>query len=552
MKFDEILEDYLGAFGLHQKRLYLFMCTPAIFCGVQLMSTVFTHNIPKHRCALPGVSNDTYAVQGPDHELLLNASIPWKTEKGVSVRDSCLIYKDDVSGGQNRTTQECSAWVYDDSVFKNTVVTELNMVCGTRALRSLANSILFAGLLFGSLVFGIISDLCGRKKSVLLAAVLYLGTGIGIAFSPNYLVFVIISFFNGASSIALFISPFVYVMEIVGPSKRTNAGVIIQFFWCFGLFLVGCLAYFIRDWHHLQLTITIPVVVLLGLYWAVPESPRWLLSVGREREAEKILRIAADVNGVTLPRKLFDKDTLDAGPKAKVTEMFTSRVLLFRSLIIFFNWFVVTIVFYGLIHNIGTLVGDIFLNFTIGNIMETVAYVMVLLLLDRLGRKPLHCGSMLIGGIACLSAIFPVTYGGQEHEWITVTFCMVGRFGISGAFAIIYVFAAELFPTLVRNSGIGVSSLSGRIGLIIAPYIADLGVLVDGDISSALPLIVFGVLALTAGILALWLPETRRRTLPETIEDAKDFAKNTGKRFYQLDHSYDTTVQRDNPTFDQD
>ncbi|XP_067675030.1 organic cation transporter protein-like isoform X2 [Haliotis asinina] len=474
MKFDEILEDYLGAFGLHQKRLYLLMCTPALFCALQLMSPVFTLDIPRHRCALPGVSNDTYAVQGPDHELLLNATIPWKTEKGVSVRDSCLIYKDDASGGQNRTTQECSAWVYDNSVFKNTVVTEFNMVCGTRGLLSLAESIQFAGLLFGSLVFGIISDLYGRKTSVLVAVVLHLGTGIGIALAPNYLVFVIIRFFNGAASITLFISPFVYVMEIVGPSKRTYAGVIIQFFWCFGIFLVGCLAYFIRDWHHLQLTITVPVAVLLGLYWAVPESPRWLLSVGREREAEKILRIAADVNGVTLPQKLFDKDTLDDGPKAKVTEMFTSRVLLFRSLIIFFNWFVVAVVFYGLVHNIGTLVGDIFLNFTIGNVMETASYVFVLLLLDRVGRKLLHCGSMFMGGIACICVIFPVTYGGQEHEWITVTLSMVGRFAISGAFAIVYVFAAELFPTVVRNSGIGVSSLSGRIGLIIAPYIAEL------------------------------------------------------------------------------
>ncbi|XP_046374361.2 organic cation transporter protein-like [Haliotis rufescens] len=550
MKFDEILEEHLGAFGIYQKRIYLLMCTPAIFCGLQLLSPVFTLNIPKHRCALPGVSNDTYAVQGLDHEILLNATIPWKTEKGASVRDSCLIYKDDVPAGQNRTTQECSAWVYDNSVFKNTVVTEFNMVCGTRGLRSLANSILFAGLLVGSLVFGIISDVFGRKMSVMMAVLLHLGTGIGTAFAPNYTAFVIIRFFNGASSITLFISPFVYVMELVGPSKRTYAGVIIEFFWCFGLLLVGCLAYFIRDWHHLQLTITIPVVVLFGLYWIVPESPRWLLSRGREKEAESILRVAADVNDVTLPQKLFDKDTLDDGPQAKITEMFTSPVLLVRTLIIFFNWLVVTMVFYGLALNVGNLVGDIFLNFTIGNIMEVASNVLVLILLDRLGRKLLHCGSMLLGGIACLCTIFPVLYGNQEHEWITMTLSMIGRFGASGAFAIIYVFSAELFPTVVRNSGMGGSSVSGRIGGIISPYIADLVVLVDGDISSALPLIVFGVLTLMAGILALGLPETLHRKLPETIEDAKSFGKTTGKRGYHLDHAHDTNIPHVNPAFD--
>ena len=60
------------------------------------------------------------------------------------------------------------------------------------------------------------------------------------------------------------------------------------------------------------------------------------------------------------------------------------------------------------------------------------------------------------------------------HEWATITLSMIGKFGISAAFAIIYVFSAELFPTMVRNSGMGASSLCARIGGIASPYIADL------------------------------------------------------------------------------
>ncbi|XP_046583400.1 organic cation transporter protein-like [Haliotis rubra] len=535
MKFNDIFE-YLGDFGTYQKRIYFLLCWPAVFTAMQMMVAVFTLNIPNHRCALPGVSNDTYAVQGPDHELLLNATIPWKTEKGVSVRDSCLIYKDDVSGGQNRTTQECSAWVYDNSVFKNTVITELNMVCADKGLRSLANSILMAGLLCGSLVLGIISDIIGRKPALMVSILLHIGTGVGTAFAPNFVAFVILRFFNGASNIGLFIPSFVIVMELVGPAKRTLGGMIIQSFWAVGLFIVGALAYFIRDWHHLQLAISVPAVVLLGLYWLVPESPRWLLSRGREQEAETILRKAAEVNGVTLPQKLFDKDTLDDGPQAKITEMFTSPVLLVRTLIIFFNWLVVSMVFYGLGLNVGNLGGDIHLNFTIANIVETASYVMCLFLLARLGRKFLHCGSMLVGGIACIATIFPVLYGGKELEWVTITLSMIGKFGASAAFAIIYIFAAELFPTVVRNSGMGGSSFSARIGGILSPYIADLGTIVDGDFGNALPLLVFGAMTVAAGILALWLPETLNRKLPETIDDAKVFGKSSNKS-YELDHS---------------
>jgi len=58
--------------------------------------------------------------------------------------------------------------------------------------------------------------------------------------------------------------------------------------------------------------------------------------------------------------------------------------------------------------------------------------------------------------------------------WITVVLSNVGKFGISAAFAVIYVWSAELFPTPVRNSGMGSSSMMARVGSMICPYIADL------------------------------------------------------------------------------
>ncbi|KAH3727337.1 hypothetical protein DPMN_053269 [Dreissena polymorpha] len=58
--------------------------------------------------------------------------------------------------------------------------------------------------------------------------------------------------------------------------------------------------------------------------------------------------------------------------------------------------------------------------------------------------------------------------------WVTVVLANVGKFGISAAFAIIYVWSAELFPTLVRSSGMGSSSMMARVGGMVCPYIADL------------------------------------------------------------------------------
>merc|ERR1719277_1065882 len=67
-----------------------------------------------------------------------------------------------------------------------------------------------------------------------------------------------------------------------------------------------------------------------------------------------------------------------------------------------------------------------------------------------------------------------------------------------------------------------------RIGGMIAPYIADLGTIVGGEYGPVLPFVVFGASTVFAGLLALSLPETLNKPLPETIDDAVHFGKERG------------------------
>ena len=51
---------------------------------------------------------------------------------------------------------------------------------------------------------------------------------------------------------------------------------------------------------------------------------------------------------------------------------------------------------------------------------------------------------------------------------------MLGKLGISGSFSVIYVYSAELFPTVVRTTGVGAGSMSAMVGGLTAPFVAEL------------------------------------------------------------------------------
>lgn len=80
--------------------------------------------------------------------------------------------------------------------------------------------------------------------------------------------------------------------------------------------------------------------------------------------------------------------------------------------------------------------------------MEIPSYIAVVFTLDLLGRRTITSTLMLIGGICCIAASYI-----QQGSTTATVVVMVGKFMIAGSFAVIYNYSAELFPTVIRNSG---------------------------------------------------------------------------------------------------
>ncbi|XP_067674285.1 organic cation transporter protein-like isoform X1 [Haliotis asinina] len=529
LHFDEIL-SHLGEFGRYQKLVYFLLCLSAISCGIRMVLSVFIQKTPAHRCAIPGYENDTYEIQSDYHARLINLTIPLSDKDDDQVYDKCHIYQ--VS--DNMTKVACDKWVYSTEIIQNSAVTEMDMVCEAALDTSHAQMIFTAGYLFGVFILGIVSDKVGRKKTLYFAIILSLAGGLGLAWAPNFIVYCVIRFVNGFAMGGVFPITFVMSVEMVGPSKRALIGISIEYFFALGFVVLAGMAYLIRDWRYLDIAVSAPSALFL-LYWCcIPESPRWLISEGRHKHAEKIISTAAKMNNVTLPDRCFQhipnkqkESTHTDTTKASVVDMFRSPALLIRSAIIFLNWMVVSMVYYGLSLNTDNLgAGSLYVNFLISGLVEFPAYTISILLLSKVGRRVIHCASMILGGLSCLLTTVTILCLDKDHQWATVLLAMIGKLGAAGGFAIIYVFSAELFPTVVRNSAMGASGSWARVGGMIAPYIADLGKIVTGDIGHVLPLIIFGTASVVAGLLALFLPETLHRCLPETIEDGENFGRH--------------------------
>ncbi|XP_076466443.1 organic cation transporter protein-like [Babylonia areolata] len=526
MKFDELTAQ-LGEFGRYQKRVFFLLSPAAMTCGIQVMISVFNMGVPFHRCALPNYAEDTWRLHSEEHAALVNESIPRDpdlVEKGGYSR--CNIYfQHNATSAVN--IRQCSHFVYDPTVYSSSAVTQWDLVCDKKLFRTHARMVLMGGLLLGAITTGIIADIIGRKQALMAMVALHAASSIAVAWSPSFVVYLVLRCITGFTISGLFLVIFVLGMELVGPKKRMFVGIVVEMFWSCGVMLLGGVAYVVRDWTQLQMIVSFPVLLLFLYWWLIPESPRWLLARGRDEEAEAIIRHAARVNGVQLPEKVFDNKTFDeVSGQERFWHIFGSPVLIVRTAILCLNWLVCSMVFYGLSLNSGNLGGSVYINFQLMAVVEVIAYLGCVMLLNRLGRKVVHIACMMLGGGACLSTILAVLYASAEVQvWLTILLALLGKLGAAAAFAIIYVYSAELFPTLLRNSLMGLTCLFARLGGMISPYIADLNDLVGGQFGQALPLLVFGSATVGAGFLCLLLPETLHKHLPETLEDAKMFGR---------------------------
>ncbi|XP_060219703.1 organic cation/carnitine transporter 2-like [Meriones unguiculatus] len=537
---------FLGEWGPFQRLIFFLLSASIIPNGFTGLSSVFLTAAPEHRCLIPDTVNLTSAWR--------NHSIPLETKDGRQVPEKCRRYQLDTIANfsalglepgvdVNLTELEkescLDGWEYSKDVFLSTIVSEWNLVCKNNWKAAFATSCFYVGVLLGSFISGQLSDRFGRKNVLFLTMGIHTGFSFIQVFSVNLEMFIVLYTIVGMGHISNYVAAFVLGTEILSKSIRiifATLGVCI--FFSFGFMLLPLFAYFIRDWRMLLLAITMPGVLCGALWWFIPESPRWLISQGRIKEAEVIIRKAAKTNGILAPSTIFDQSELQdlkpkKAPSHHIFDLIRTRNIRILTIMSIMLWMTISVGYFGLSLDTPNLHGNIYVNSFFLAAVEVPAYVVAWILLQHVPRRYSMSASLFLGG----SVLLFIQLVPSDLRYLSTVLVIVGKFGITSAYSMVYVYTAELYPTVVRNMGLGVSSTASRLGSILSPYFVYLG-----EINRSLPYIVMGSLTILTAIITLFFPESSGAPLPDTIDEMQKV--KTMKRGQAVSHKHASEGKR--------
>nr|XP_040140092.1 solute carrier family 22 member 12 isoform X2 [Ictidomys tridecemlineatus] len=292
----------------------------------------------------------------------------------------------------------------------------------------------------------------------------------------------------------------------------------------FGQMLMAAVAYGVRDWWLLQLAISVPFILSFVYSWWLPESARWLLITGKLdwglRELQKVAaingkRAAGDTLTMEVVLSALQEEVSRGQDPVSLGALFCTPGLRLRTWVSLMIWFAFAFTFYGLALNLQALGSNIFLLQLLIGAVDLPAKMGTLLLLSRLGRRPLQAGSLVLSGLCVLAN----TLVPHEMGALRSALAVLGLGALGASFTCVSIFLSELFPTVLRMTAVGLGQMAARGGAILGPLVLLLGVY-----GPSLPLLVHGTVPLLSGLAALLLPETQNLPLPDTIHDIQNQA----------------------------
>ena len=331
-------------------------------------------------------------------------------------------------------------------------------------VHGLAMSMALWGTVLGALIGGWPTDRFGRKKTLLWIGVLYFVSAIGSAFAPEINTFIIARFIGGVGIGISTIAAPLYISEIAPAKRRGQLTGMFQFNIVFGILVAFLSNYLLggigeNAWRWMLGVEAIPALAYTLMCFGIPESPRWLIGVKRDRLGglEILRKIRPDDSDERLAEKA-DEIAQSSGTPREKTAFWTQRLkapIFLAFLIAFFNQLSginAVLYFAPRIFSMTGLGEKAALLQSVGiGVTNLVFTFLGLYLIDRLGRRTL----LYIGSFGYIAALGLCSWAFFTENFAIVPLCIFAFIGAHavGQGAVIWVFISEIFPNSNRAAG---------------------------------------------------------------------------------------------------
>ena len=400
------------------------------------------------------------------------------------------------------------------------------------------------GCIVGGLIGGWVSTRIGRKRGLVIAAVLFLLSALGAAApefpfapighgGPGYMsAFVVYRILGGIGvGLASMLSP-MYIAEIAPPKIRGNLVAWNQFAIIFGMLVIYFVNYGISrggsgdawlnsiGWRYMFLSGTIPAALFLLLLLLVPETPRFLMLKGREDDARAVLTKL--VTTEEREKELSEiRASLSEHHSGKLFSFGASVILIGIAVSVFQQFVGINVVLYyasDIFKGMGMTTNASLLQTIIVGAVNLAFTVVAIVTVDHFGRKPLQIVGALVMAVAMISLGADFWLGGKGMFALVAMLVYTAGFAVSWG-PVTWVLLSEIFPNQIRGKAMAIAVAAQWVANYLVSWsfpILDENPYLVQHFKHGFAYWLYGGMGILAALfMAKFVPETKGRTLEQ-------------------------------------
>ena len=394
----------------------------------------------------------------------------------------------------------------------------------TEASLGWAVSSVIVGCMAGTLMAGPMSDRYGRRITLLLTAVLFTLSAVGTALAGSFTLFIWARILGGLGvGTASMVAP-IYIAELAPPHLRGRLvslnqltiviGILAAFFSNYLLVNVGP-----DNWRWMFGVEAAPALVFLGLLFAVPESPRWLVRMNRLEEAQRIL-VRARPAGVAANELADIRQVVEGVHEGKFSDLLAPRMRLLMAIGIALAFFqqvtgINVVMYYApiIFQASGSSTDTALLQTVAVGVVNLLFTLVAIAFVDRMGRRLL----LLLGSASMavfLGLLSTMFFTGRTGGWaaLLIILAYIASFAASLG-PVVWVVNAEIFPIKVRGQAVAVATFvlwfAAFLISLTFPWLLK-------NLEGGATFLLYGVMCVLM-FLFVWryVPETKQKSLEE-------------------------------------